>query len=94
MKSAAIPRPLELGRAHSRSVNKTSCISCIYTFRVRRTKILADLEAIGNLIDLGVKRYTNFEPLFKIQVKIKKSETYREACPYLGLFICTTLGVT
>jgi len=45
-----VTRPINIGRAHRRSLNKTSCRSRIYTIRIRvlGALILADLSrALG-----------------------------------------------
>ncbi len=51
-------------------------------------------QAIGNYIDLGVKRYRISNSFYKFKIIIKILENYSEACPYLGLSIGTTLGLS
>ncbi len=87
--SAALPAFVSFGKANSRSPNKTSCSSRIYTICIRvrgsRKKCLPTSQAISNLIDLSSKRLRTGAP-FKIQDKnFKKSKTQSEVCPHLGL---------
>jgi hypothetical protein len=49
-------------------------------------------QAIGEEIDLGAKRYRILNSFSIFKIKIKKSKTYRKACPVVGLSIGTTLG--
>ncbi len=48
---------------------------------------------ITNLIDFENKRLKTMNLFEKFKIIIKKSKTYKKACPYLGLSIGATLGL-